>query len=95
MLAEGSQQGPSAVPALGPHGWGLSVLLEGRSHTRQWEEERHELCVRKRKTRFELLQGKQMVEIRGKLADVNDDRAAHSLSTKNMHFSAFAGVRKQ
>lgn len=34
------------------------------------------------KARFELPQGKQMVEIRGKLADVNDDKAAHSLSTK-------------
>lgn len=73
--------------------WG--ELMEGRRHTRHWEEERQELCVRKRKARFELHQGKQMVEIRGKLADVNDDKAAHSLSTKNVCFSAFAGVRKQ
>lgn len=36
-----------------------------------------------------------MVEIRGKLADVNDDKAAHSLSAKKAHFSAFARVRKQ
>lgn len=35
-----------------------------------------------------------MVDIRGKLADVNDDKEAHSLSTKNVHFCAFAGVRK-
>lgn len=73
--------------------WGK--LLEGRRHCRHWEEERHKLCVRKRKSRFELHQGKQMVEIRGKLADVNDDKAAHSLSTKNVHLSAVAGVRKQ
>lgn len=72
-----------------------SVLLEGRCHARHWEEERHKLCVRKRKARFELHQGKQMVEIREKLADVNDDKAAHSLSTKNVHFSAFAGGRRQ
>lgn len=60
--------------------WG--ELLEGRRHSRHWEEERHKFCVRKRKSRFELHQGKQRVEIKGKLADVNADKAAHSLSQK-------------
>lgn len=37
-----------------------------------------------------------MVEIRGKLADANDDKAAHSLSTKkNVDFCAISGIRKQ
>lgn len=36
-----------------------------------------------------------MVEIRRKLANANDDRTAHSLSTKKRGVSAISGISRQ
>lgn len=60
------------------------------------KEERQKLAsisvsIRIKKARFKLCQGKQMVEIRGKL---NDEKAAHRLSTENMDL-AIRGMRTQ
>jgi len=62
-------------------------MIKGRHCNRCDEEERQKLAsismaIRIRKERFALDQGKQLVEIRGKLADSNGDKTAHSLSTK-------------
>lgn len=68
-------------------------MMKGK-HNTHYKEERQKLVsislsIRIRKARSEFHQAKQMVEIRGKLADTNDHKAAHSLSTKDMDFLPF------
>lgn len=62
-------------------------MMKERHHNTRYKEERQKLVsisvsIRMRKARSEFHQGKNTVEIRGKLADTNNHKAAHSLSTK-------------